>query len=120
MLRISGSKESFRVAQLVNCLPQEPQQLITGMSCKEQAWEELDAKYGNRGIMILRTMSKLIQLVLLAGTAYDKIEALVNDIRTVNSCMKAVGAEDKMFASCFTVEILTSILEDSTQYSKFQ
>ena len=69
MMRVSGRKEPLRLTQLLSCLPQEARQLVAGISSKKQVWEELDAKYGNRGVTILRTMSKLIQAELPAGTA---------------------------------------------------
>ena len=60
-MRISGREESLRLAQMLSFLPQEARQLDAGISCKEQACEELDMKYANRGITILRAMSKLIK-----------------------------------------------------------
>ena len=78
------------------------------MSNEEHVWEELDAKYGDRGITILRTMNKLIHSVLPAGTAYDKVKALVNNFRTAISCLKALDAEEVLFASLFTFDTLTS------------
>ena len=70
---ISGRKESLRLAQQLSCLPQEARQYVAEISCKEQAGEELDAKYSNRGVTILQVMSKLIKVDLPGGTAYNKI-----------------------------------------------
>ena len=118
-MRVSGCEEPHRFTQLLNWLPQEAWQLVAGISSEERAWEELDAKYGNREVTILQTMSKLIQAELPAGTAYNKVEVLVSDVRTASNSLKAVGAEEELFASCFTVDTLTNKLNDSRQYRWF-
>ena len=91
MMRVSWRQEPLRLPQLSSCLPQEAQQLINGISSKEQAWEELDAKYVNRGITTLQTMNKLVQADLPAD---NKVKALVNYFRTASNCLKAVGAAE--------------------------
>ena len=64
----------------------------------------------------MRTMRNLIQAELPAGMAYNKFGAL---IRTAINSLKAVGAEEELFASCFTVDTLTNKLNDSRQYRWF-
>ena len=44
---------------------------------------------------------------------------LVENIRTRTSCLKAVGGEEELFASCFTIDALTNKLEGTTQYKWF-
>ena len=116
MMRVSGSKEPLRLAQLLSCLPEEARHLVTGISSEERVREELDAKYINRGVTILRTMRNLIQAELPAGMAYNKFGAL---IRTAINSLKAVGAEEVLFLCCFTVDILTNKTEDSTHDRRF-
>ena len=48
IMKISGHGEALRMAQLSDSLSQEWRLLITGVSNKEEAWAELDKKYGNR------------------------------------------------------------------------
>ena len=53
--RFDGDTQAGKANQ---SLPQEAEQLIPGISSEEQAWQELDLKYGNRGVTILRTINK--------------------------------------------------------------
>ena len=70
--------------------------MIPRISSKEQAWEDLDVKCGNRGVTILRTINKLVQAVLTAVAAYNKVEALLNNVRAASSCIKALDAEKRI------------------------
>ena len=60
-----------------------------------------------------------MQLKIPLGPAYDKVEAIAAEVRTAKRCLKAVGAEAEIFASCFTVGTLVNKLDERTQQSGF-
>ena len=67
----------------------------------------------------MQTMSKIIKTDLPVWTGYNKIKALVSNISMTRNSLKAVGAKQKLFVSCFTVDTITNKLEDSMQYKFF-
>ena len=85
------------MTQLRSSLPDKAKVLIIGVSHTREAWTVLGQKNGIKEVTVKMEMQRLMRIELPPGPAHDKVEALAEGVRTVKRCLKAIGAEGKIF-----------------------
>ena len=86
-------------------------------------WTALPAfaiQYGDKEMAIITAVSRLLVLKLPKGPMHDQVTSLVQGLRHVRACLRAVQAEDKMFSSMGTVATLLHKLPESIHREWFR
>ena len=73
---MSGQGEMLRMAQLRSSLLTEARDLITEMTCTDEALEALDKRYVDKKVTVVTTMCKLLLMRLPQGQSCNNVEAL--------------------------------------------
>ena len=107
------------MAQLFSKLPEEVKAIIIGVQEPAEAWELLEERYGDAQIAVLLAIQKLQTVKLPDRPPHDKVEALVPAVRTGKACLRAAGAEQQIFADCFTLGKVVEKLAVSMQSDWF-
>ena len=108
----------LEMAQLSSKLPQEVKVQITGVQEPAEAWKLLEERYGDAQIAVLLAIQKLQTVKLPDRPPHDKVEALVPSVRTGKACLRATGAEQQIFADCFTLGKVVEKLAVSMQRAR--
>ena len=104
------------MTQLTSSLPDKAKVLIIGVSHTREAWTVLDEKNGGKEVTVKMAMHRLMRMELPPGPAHDKVEALAAGVRAAKRCLKAIGAEGEIFASCSPIGTLVTKPEESTRH----
>ena len=75
---------------------------------------ELERRYGSKDLAVVTTKQKLLSLQL-RGAGYEKVQALVQAVRTARTTLRAHGAEDQLFGDYSTIGLLVAKLPAAVQ-----
>ena len=87
----------FLMVQLRERIPKEAAGLLAGVTESREAWEVLEARYGNKEQAILQAMHRLRATKVGNGPAYEQVENLRIAVRIAKAHLRAVGAEEELF-----------------------
>jgi hypothetical protein len=101
-----GYSDTLLLAQLRPRLPAEAQQLIRGITIVEEAWNRLGERYGNRTLAIITAKNQLINLKTGGGQPHEQLEALLQGVRQALTALRAVQADETLFADFSLISLL--------------
>ena len=106
---------SIWMAQLRrSMLTTEARKVLEGITCVEEAWQELGRRFGSGEIAIVSAKQELFSLHL-KGAQHEQVESLLQAMRSVRTLLKAVKAEQHLFSDFSTPAILVSKLPPTLQ-----
>ena len=114
LTRPAAYSQAVWLAQLRKKLPAEACRLIEGHTTMEEAWRELERRYGAVDMAVLSARHRLLS-VKLQGASHERIEALLQALRTARTTLKAVGEEEQLFTDFATVGLLVNKLPSAAQ-----
>ena len=90
------------MVELWSALTELATKYILGVTGPTEAWTLLDRQYGDRNMAIATALNRLHSLKMPNVQPYNQVEAMVQCMRHIGACLKAVNAEDKMFSNTGT------------------
>ena len=75
---------------------------------------ELERRYGSKDLAKVKTKQKLLSLQL-KGATYERVEGLLQAVRTTRTTLRPHNAEDQLFGDYSTIGLLVTKLPATVQ-----
>ena len=77
--------------------------------------KQLNDRYGDKDQTVMSAVRRLVLVSLPRGPAHRKIEVILAGVMEARRSLRAVGAEESLFAGCHTIGTLVGKLAEETQ-----